>query len=402
MKIAQINTCSYGSTGRIAIQLCELVERDGGVSYLCVPNGRHNRNPYKGNHVWIGGRVSEDTHLILSRLTGMNGCFSRIATRRFLRRLDGIRPDVIHLHNLHNSYINLPMLFRYIKKRDIPVVWTLHDCWAFTGQCPYFTVAACDKWKDGAGCHSCPQYRSYPQSYVDRTRTMYKLKKKWFTGVKRMTIATPSQWLADCVSQSYRKDYETQVVSNGIDLSVFKPTESDFRKKHGIGDQKIILGVALGWGHRKGFDVFLELAKRLDPKEYRIVMVGTDDRIDAQLPSHVISIHRTANQKELAAVYTAADVFVNPTRDEVFGLVNTEALACGTPVITFNSGGSPECIDETCGSVVACDDVEGMYNEILRICRDTPYSKEACMARAAAFDKNDKFRQYLELYRRML
>ena len=213
-----------------------------------------------------------------------------------------------------------------------------------------------------------------------------------------LTIITPSQWLADQVKMSFLKDYPVKVINNGIDLSVFKPTESDFRDRYGFVDKKIVLGVAFGWGHRKGLDVFIELSKRL-PEDYRIVLVGTDDNVDKQLPANIVSIHRTQNQTELAEIYTAADVFANPTREEVLGLVNIESLACGTPVVTFKTGGSPECIDETCGSVVPCDDVDAVEMEIRRICEEKPYSIEACLARAKSFDMNEKFKEYVDLYK---
>ena len=304
---------------------------------------------------------------------------------------------MLHLHNLHNSYINLPMLFRFIKKNQIPVIWTLHDCWAFTGHCPHFTLNKCDKWKNG--CHHCELHREYPKSYVDHSKLMYGLKKKWFCGVENLTIVTPSVWLGNLVKQSFLSDYPVRVIHNGIDLDVFRPTESNFRKNHGITDkQKILLGVAFDWGMRKGLDVFLSLAERLDPKEYRIVLVGTNEAIDRDLPENIISIHRTHDQKELAEIYSAADVFVNPTREEVLGLVNLEALACGTPGVTFNTGGSPECYDETCGSIVDCDDIDALENEIIRICTVKPYTSEACIKRATKFDKNEKFKEYLDIY----
>lgn len=397
MKIVQINTCSYGSTGNIAIQLCRKVEGEGGQAWLCVPDGRHNRKKYGGDHIWIGGRVSEDLHLILSRLTGLNGYFSALATRRFLKEVEQIDPDVIHLHNLHNSYINLPMLFRFLKKSRARVVWTLHDCWSFTGQCPHFVLAGCDKWK--TGCHSCPQYREYPQSFVDRTRLMYRKKKEWFTDVPGLTIVTPSQWLGDLVKQSFLKEYPVRAVNNGIDLSVFQPRGSDFRQRHHIGDKKIILGVSFGWGYSKGLDVFIRLAETLDPSRYQIVLVGTDDNVDRQLPANILSIHRTQDQAELAEIYSAADVFVNPTRQDNYPTVNMEAIACGTPVLTFRTGGSPEIVDGTCGSVVDCDDVEAMRSEIIRICEENPYPLQNCLQKAREFDKNIKFDAYMQLYR---
>ena len=199
------------------------------------------------------------------------------------------------------------MLFNYIKSKKIPVVWTLHDCLAFTGQCPYFTIVKCNKWR--TECYDCPQYRQYPKSYVDRTKIMYNLKKEWFTGVQNMTIVTPSQWLAEQVEQSFLKNYQVKVINNGINLNVFKPTKNNFREAHGIGkDEYMLLGVAFGWDRRKGLDVFIELSKRL-PKQYKIVLVGTDVNVDKRLPWNITSVHRTQNQKELAEIYTAADLF---------------------------------------------------------------------------------------------
>ena len=304
--------------------------------------------------------------------------------------------ELIHLHNLHGHFICFPIFFRFIKKHNIPVIWTLHDCWSFTGRCPHFVMMKCDRWKKG--CHNCLYPgKSYPQSYIDTSCMMWSLKKKYFTGINHCILVTPSQWLADLVKQSFLKGYPVKVINNGIDLSVFKPTESGFREKYGLEDVKIVLGVASGWGKRKGLDVFIELAKRL-LDDYRIVLVGTDDNVDKQLPSNIISIHRTQNQKELAEIYTAANVFANPTREDTFPTVNMESLACGTPVVTFRTGGCPEILDETCGSVVDCDDVGALEIEIRRICDEKPYSVEACLARAQKFDMNDRFKEYLDLY----
>lgn len=289
------------------------------------------------------------------------------------------------------------MLFAYIKKKGIRIIWTLHDCWSFTGQCAYFTMAHCDKWK--TQCNHCQQIHTYPNAFVDRTRFLWKKKRSWFTGVPDMTLVTPSQWLADLVKQSFLREYPVKVIPNGIDLSIFKPRASDFRRRYHTPEGKnILLGVAFGWGTRKGLDVFLELAKRLDGASYQIVLVGTDDSVDKQLPESILSIHRTENQQQLAEIYTAADLFVNPTREETQGLVNIESLACGTPVVTFRSGGSPECIDEYSGSVVGCDDVDSLEKEIVRICTAKPYTEEQCLNRAAEFDQFHRFKEYVGLY----
>ena len=213
-----------------------------------------------------------------------------------------------------------------------------------------------------------------------------------------LTIITPSQWLANLVKYSFLKDYPVKVINNGIDLSVFKPTENSFREKNGLTGKKIVLGVAFGWGVRKGLDAFIELEKRL-PDDYQIVLVGTDDNVDKRLPAKIISIHHTQNQKELAEIYTAADVFANPTREENYPTVNMESIACGTPVVTFRTGGSPEILDETCGSAVDCDDVDALEIEIRRICEEKPYSVEACLAWSKNFDKNSRFEEYMKLYK---
>ncbi len=396
MFVLEINTSNFGSTGNIALHICEACEKSGIDTAIAYAKSRSNMKKSVPNGLLIGNRFSRNLHLVLSYVSGFNGCFSLISTIEFLRKLGKI-PDIIHLHNLHNCYINIPSLFRYIKNHKIKVVWTLHDCWAFTGRCPHFEMAHCDRWK--TGCHDCPYPKhDYPASYVDCTKKMWKLKKEWFTGIENMTIVTPSQWLAELVKQSFLKDYPVRVINNGIDLSVFQPTPSNFREEHGITpDKKLLLGVAFGWGKRKGLDVFCELAKRLDDS-YQIVLVGTDDGVDQQLPPNLISIHRTENQRELAKIYTAADVFVNPTREDNFPTTNIESLACGTPVVTFETGGSPEAIDETCGSVVPCDDVDALEKKIRRVCEEKPYPPEACLQRAKAFDMKDRFEEYVKLY----
>lgn len=391
-KVAIINAVPYGSTGKIVRGISFAAESEGFETFIYYSWTKGLRKS-KEKNVMIGSFVGKVFHMCMGRLTGFNGCFSWFDTWRLIRKLKKESPDIINLHILHNWNINLPMLFSYIKKNNIKVVWTMHDCWALTGQCPHFVMAKCDKWK--SGCYSCPQYKEYPQAFVDQTKKMWALKKKWFTGVTNMTIVTPSLWLADLVKQSYFSEYTVKVINNGIDLSVFKPTESDFRQKYHCEDKYVLLGVAFGWGKRKGLDVFIELSKRLDAK-YQIVLVGTDDVVDKQLPSNIISIHRTHNQTELAQIYTAADVFVNPTYEDNYPTVNLEALACGTPVITFRTGGSPETIDNTCGIVVDCDALDTLEHEIKNIVKNQIYSQESCVMAATRFDMNDRFAEYVK------
>ena len=387
MRIVQINGGAKGSTGKIMMGIAEVARAQGHEVMCASPITTTNRDAGEDcGYYRIGTFNGRRLNVALARITGFNGCFAWFETYKLLKKIDEFKPDIIHLHNLHDSYINLPMLFSYIKKHNVPTVWTLHDCWAFTGQCPHFTIVKCDKWK--VGCHNCPQYKEYPASLYDNTKKMWQLKKKWFTGVKNMTIVTPSEWLAGLAKESYLKEYPIQVINNGIDLDVFKPTKSDFREKYGISPSEcVILGVSFGWNYKKGLDCFVKLRNELN-EQYRIVLVGTDSSIDKQLPSGIVSIHRTQNQKELAEVYSAADVFFNPTREEVLGLVNLESLA-------FNTGGSPECIDEYSGIIVEeGDDIKTVFEK-------KTYAniiEENCIKRAQQFKENEVYLKYLNIY----
>ncbi|MBM6840754.1 glycosyltransferase [[Clostridium] spiroforme] len=399
MKIVAINSFNFGSTGNIMLGIAHEATKRGIKYYTACPAGRSMKKNLE-NHIFIGNRIGRNMHLLIGKYTGFLGCFSIIDTLFFLKKLNKIKPDIIHLHNLHNCYINLPMLFKYIKKRKIPVIWTLHDCWSITGQCTHFTLAKCDKWK--SGCFSCPNHKEYPATIFDNTKKMWKLKRKWFNEVETMIIVTPSLWLKNLVEKSYLNKYQIKVVNNGIDLEQFTPLRSDLKTKYGItSKQKIILGVAFNWEMKKGLDIFIELSKRL-PSIYKIILVGTDSYIDKTIPSNIISIHKTKNQRELAKIYSCSDVFVNPTREDNYPTVNMEALACGIPVITFDTGGSPEIIDNTCGSVVSNDDIDTLQSEIERICKNNLYSFEACLKRSQLFDAKNKFKEYLELYEEVI
>ena len=396
MKVIEINTVNYGSTGKIAIQVAKIAEGCSHQVYVCSSGGRKNsdRSDYD-KKIYIGGFVSEKLHLLLGRITGLNDCFSYFATRKFLKKIKKINPDIIHIHNLHNCYINISLLFDFIQKNNIKTVWTLHDCWAFTGKCPYFDMANCYKWKEG--CYNCPQKLMYPKSFIDSAKLLYNKKKKIFGKINNLTLVTPSKWLAEHAKNSFLGKCDIRVINNGIDLSVFNPRESDFRTKYNCEEKFIILGVAFGWGKRKGLDVFKELANKLNEK-FQIVLVGTDDAVDKELPDNIISIHRTDNQIQLAEIYSAADVFVNPTREENYPTVNMEAIACGTPVITFNTGGSAEIIDDTCGISVEKNAVEEMLEKIIFVEKNRPFSKQDCLIRAEQFDSKLRYDEYVSLY----
>lgn len=390
MKIVQINSvCGSSSTGKICVAVSELLTAQNIENYILYaisnsdyPLGRKYMSP-----------LEVKLQALKSRVFGNYGFQSKSATKRLIKELDAISPDIVQLHNLHSHNVNLEMLFSYFKKKKIKLFWTFHDCWAFTGYCSYYDIPECNKWK--SECRDCPLKGHYSW-FFDRSSYTYKKKKQAFSDLD-MTIITPSKWLKEQVEQSFFSGYDIKVINNGIDLSKFYPQAGDFRKKYSIEDKYIVLGVAFDWGQRKGLDVFVQLSKRLDSR-FQIVLVGTNDEIDKQLPKNIISIHRTQNQKELAEIYTAANVYANPTREEVFGLVNVESLACSTPVITFNTGGSPECIDEKSGIVVERNNVDALESAIRKVCIDTPFDKNDCINRAKLFDQKNKFREYVDLY----
>ena len=393
MKIVSINLGVGGTTGNIVQTLQDLLEKNGGKMMVFAPKVKGQAT--KSQISVICSNTIRRLNAYLGGLTGLEGCFSVIPTFRMLMRIDKFNPEIMHLHNIHNSYLNLPMLFSFIKKRGIKVIWTLHDCWTFTGHCPHFSFEKCYKWQ--TGCYDCPRYRQYPKSLFDNSKVMWKLKKLWFNGVENMTLVTPSRWLADHVSKSFIGSYPIKVINNGIDLSVFCAREGDFRDKHNIRDKIIVLGVAFGWSEKKGIDVFVDLAKRLDDK-YRIVLVGTNETLDRSLPQNIISVHKTHNQYELAEIYTAADVFVNPTREENFPTTQMEALACGTPIIAFDTGGCKEIINEKCGCCVKMNDIDALEREIVNVCEKKKYIAEECLKRASLYDKDNKMGEYINLY----
>lgn len=398
MVVFEINSVPYGSTGRIMFQIADTVKATGGTAYTSASFTKSRGEQFPDTYYRIGGAVGKTEHIILAKLTGRHGCYSHFATYKLIQKIKQVNPDIIHLHNIHGWYLNWEMLFEYLKQVSIPVVCTLHDCWAFTGHCPHFMAIGCEKWK--TGCYECDLYRSYPGCFFDDSRFQYRYKKECFTGVPNLTIVTPSQWLADLVKQSYLKDYDTVVINNGIDLTKFKPRESDFRAKYGLENKILILGVAFDWTSRKGLDDFRRLAEDL-PEEYAIVLVGVSDVVATTLPERIISITCTQNQEELAEIYSAADIFVNPTWEDNFPTVNLEALACGTPVVTYKTGGSPETIDPSCGIAVPSRDYEQLLQAIVTF-NLQKIKKEACCQRAFLFDKETKYKEYVKLYKKIL
>ena len=392
MKIVQVNTvCGTGSTGKIAVALHNLSIQNHNESYIAY--GR-NTAPQEIPSYKIGNKADFYSHVLINFFFGKSGFGSRKVTLKFLEWLDRIKPDIIHLHNIHGFYLNIELLFDYIKKNNIPIIWTLHDCWPFTGQCAHFDYAACVKWK--TGCYNCPIHRTnYPYSlFKDNSRWNYIEKKRIFTGVNNLTIVTPSQWLADLVSQSFLKEYSVKIIPNGIDLNIFKPMPKQ------LSPQKIILGVANVWTLQKGYHTFLELSERLDDK-YQIVLIGVSKSQQKELRKkypQIVAITRTNNQQELAQWYSNASIYVNPTLEDNFPTTNLEALACGTPVVTFKTGGSPESLSAECGIVVEQGNLDKLTKAISSIEMNSKITPEACRIQALKYEKKAQFEKYIKLY----
>lgn len=376
MKVLFINSVAgIGSTGTIAADQCRTLLAQGHECVLAY--GRDKANCDDIPTRCIGTALDYKLHGMATRLLDIHGFASHRATRQFLAWASEFDPDVLWLHNIHGYYLNIELLFRWIKSRpQMKVKWTLHDCWAFTGHCAYFDFAGCDRWM--TGCHDCPQKNGYPASkLLDNSKRNFAKKRELFTGVKDMTLITPSKWLAGLLEKSFLKEYPVEVVYNTINTDIFKPTESEFRRENGLENKKIILGVASIWEKRKGLQDILTLAGMAD-ENWHIVLVGTiPDLQDLKIPENVLLIPRTNSPRELAAIYTAADILVNPTYEDNYPTVNLESLACGTPVITYRTGGSPESLDETCGAVV-----EQHPAALWAAVKNANYEKEACLHRS--------------------
>ena len=399
--ILQINTAlNWSATGKIAEQISSLAKSLGWDCFTA-----HGARYVHGNSV--AKDISTDFKLndyldaAKSMVGGRHGLGSKYVTRELVKKIEEVSPDIIHLHNIHGYYLNYPILFNYLAQAKSKVVWTLHDCWSMTGHCTHFDEIGCEKWK--TQCYDCPIIHSgYKSLFIDRSQSNYELKKKLFTSVPDMTIVTVSEWLKEKVEQSFLKDYPVRVIRNGIDLNVFKPSASDIRKKLQIVEGKVVLlGVASAWGKGKGLYEFCELSK-ID--SFQVVLIGVSDSVKKRLPDSVMTLKRTTDQRELAAYYTMADLFVNPTHCDSFPTVNLEALACGTPIVTYRTGGSPEAVDATTGIVVEKGDFKGLVDAINYIHAHNDYfDTTKCRKRAEqCFDRKNRFMDYIDLYQNIL
>ncbi len=395
MKILQINSVvNSGSTGRIAEDIGKVLMAHGHESYIAY--GRGNR-PSNSNTIKIGTDFDVYAHGAKTLLFDLHGFGSKSATLKLIQQIEKIGPDIIGLHNLHGYYLHIGILFDYLRKSQIPVLWTLFDCWAFTGHCTYFDDINCEKWM--THCVDCPKSRNYPRALVDNSFRNFADKKQLFSGLKNMELIVHSNWLSSRIEHSFLKDYPVHVMASGVDIDVFKPTSSTLRKKYGFEGKNIILGCASIWTNRKGYQDFINLYQLLD-NSFQIVMIGLNNHEIKQLPKGILGLPRTERIEDLAKWYTVANVFVNPTSQDNFPTTNLEALACGTPVVTYRTGGSPEAIDDQTGIVVEKGDIKGLYKAICQISEmGKPFFEKTCRDRALKlFNKSIQYQKYLNLY----
>lgn len=402
-KLLQINPVirTNTSTGRIMQEIGELAMANGWDSYIAYSGGRDGIKPCKSKLMPVGGKADVAFHGLWTRLTDRHGLASWGATRQFIKEIEALKPDVIHIHNIHGYFLNYKLLFEYLNSADIPVIWTVHDCWLYTGHCYYYSSVGCDRWE--SGCGTCPQRKAFPTSwFIDASRRNYADKDKAFNSIQdKLTIVPVSEWIRGEMSRSFLKDCRFQVIHNGIDLEVFDVQVDDksVREKYNLGTKRIILGLASIWCKEKGWDDFVKMSGMLNEDEV-IVMVGVSEEQMKRLPSNVVAIRRTENIRQLAELYSAATAFVNPTWQDNYPTVNLEAIACGTPVVTYRTGGSIEAVTEKTGFVVEQGDVKGLLEAVRRIAERGKVKYTAdCRAYALAnFRKEDRYADYLKLY----
>lgn len=399
IKVFQINsTYNWGSTGRIAEEIGQIIINEGGESYLAY--GRYH-NAGLSKAIRIGNTLNIYNHVLQSILFDRHGLASKNATLNLVKQIKSINPDIIHLHNIHGYYLNYPLLFEFLSKINVPVVWTLHDCWPFTGHCAYFDFVNCDKWKKQ--CDNCQALNTYPKTFIDSSKKNYLLKKELLTKVPNLVLVPVSNWLDNLISKSFLSHYNTHVIHNGINLEIFKPTiDKTIINKYCLKDRFIILGLTNIWAERKGLNDILELNQIINHDLFQIVLVGLTKKQIKQLPQSIVGIPRTDSVQDLVKLYSHAGVFINPTWEDNFPTTNLEALACGTPVITYDTGGSPEAIDDKTGYVVPRGDVNQLYEAIKKV-QEGNIKREDCRQRAEKFyNKEDRFREYIDLYKSLL
>lgn len=396
MRILYINTVfGNGSTGKIIYDTARLLlEKGYAVKVVYGVNSNYQAVPYET--VCIQPKAEYYFHNALSCITDHTGQYSTRATRRLIYELEKFRPDVIHLHTLHGYYVNYKILFEYLRQAGIPVVWTHHDCWAFTGHCTHYSQIGCMQWQ--TQCEKCRLVHRYPKCYLwGDVKNNYIRKKQAFRGMSRLTITVPSEWLGKQIAGSFLREYPRVVIPNGVDTTVFKPRESAIRKQYQLEHKKIVLGVANTWNERKGIADMIALSNRLEG-HYKVVLIGLSTKQLSQLPSNILGIQRTANQIELAEWYSTADVFVNPTYEETFGMTNIEAQACGTPVVVYRTDGCPETIMDGNGLVITQGNLDELTNAVVQ---SAAQGKVSNLEAIDQFEVHNVYSRYLDLYEQL-
>ncbi|MCQ2592676.1 MAG: glycosyltransferase [Treponema sp.] len=400
MRILQINSVvNYGSTGHIVEDIGKQIKNENIESFIFY--GRNKRTSESISY-YFANKISLCLHLFSSFVLGIHGygiLGSYFTTKKMIKEIQKIKPDLIHIHNIHGYFLNYKMLFAYLKTIDIPIVWTLHDCWSYTGHCAYYSAVNCNKWKNQ--CRHCSQRKTYPTSlFFDNSKKDYLIKQKSLLGVKNMTLVTPSRWLSNELNNSFLSCYRKNVIPNGIDLSIFRPVETDdlFPGKF------VILGVANVWSVRKGLKDFIELSKKLDDEI--IVLIGVDKKQKKELPKNIIGIERTESQYQLVKYYSRANVYFNPSIEETQGLTTIEALACGTPVIVYDKTAVPECVDKSIGCIIKAGEINDVHKYINEMKNNTIENiinqRKICREYSMIYDKNLSAKKYVNLYKNLL
>ena len=402
-KLLQINVdATNGSNGGVARYIGDLVYDKGWESYLFY--GRNSIASKTSKIFRIGNGIDIIMHGLESLLLGNHGLASRRVTKRLIRKIKEISPDIIHLHNIHGYFLNYKILFDYLNNSSIPVVWTFHDCWPFTGHCAHFVTKKCNKWQDH--CMECPLIHSYPKSLViDNSFKNFDIKKELFTSNSNITITTVSEWLGDLVKQSFFKDKPIEVITNGVDHNVFRYRDpSRIRNQYDIQNDIVLLGVASTWTKEKGLEDYIKLSKKL-PDSFKIILIGLSESQLNHIPANIIGVKRTSNLDELVEFYSACDISLNLSYQETFGLTTIEAMSCGAPCIVYDTTASPELVTNETGVIVPAGDINKLYDAILQImnCGGRSNFSINCINRVNKnYLSSCNYQKYVDLYYKLL
>lgn len=395
MKIVAINTVAevYNAPGRIMTDICRAINDNGGDALAVYGRGEP---PLGINSYHMGGKFDFYSHTLKSRITDSEGLHSVVATRKMLDEVERFEPDIVHLHNLHGHYLNYRLLFDWLKTTGVPVVWTLHDCWAFTGHCAYYSSVKCNGWL--TGCKQCKHIREYPRSYIDRARYNFAKKTDVFTSLDRLTIVPVSQWLANEVASSFLNKYSVKVIPNGIATDIFRRVPAEFRSR-----TFRILGVASNWENRKNLQFFIDLAYN-SPTAIVYLAGRLSRKQRKKLPKNILLVGEVKDCQEMAHVYSSVDMFINASDSETFGMTTIEAMSCGLPVIVNNTTALPEVIAGDSAFVTDIRDkkkvltlIEKIKNEII------PLKTETSLEHVRAnYDVSVMVSAYIQLFKNIL